>query len=472
MIFSHGKNLISACGFLPFRYRRPMSTPRFLGEGRSFYHCVSRVVDRRFVFADDEKRVFRRILRLLEKFTGVRVVTYCLMSNHFHLLLDVPDRKELAPLTVDELLALLPELHDPVVAERIKGEIQQAQETDRIRASHTAPSSPESADERGTAALEVDISQGDLSQGDLSQDKIAEDAIFRDGPAQSSVAAILSRYERRRGDLSIFVGELKQRVTFYMNKRLDRVGTLWESRFKSVLVEGDEAALMAVAAYIDLNPVRAGIAPGPEDYPYSGYGEACSGGKDAALSREGLGRILRAAIGRRGQDPTATGESWRQTMARYRLFLYETGVALIGDPATGVEDRPGIAPEEVEALRERVMAAGRHAAEAAERAESGEPRAGPDGGESIDGGDKGDEMPESLPMLASAVGATLRGKQVRYFTDGAVFGTEPFVESVYEREKAAGRFGRNRRSGSRRLRGGNWGPLRVLRDLRKAVFRP
>jgi hypothetical protein len=34
---------------------------------------------------------------------------------------------------------------------------------------------------------------------------------------------------------------------------------LWEERYKSVLVEGDEKALMTVAAYIDLNPIRADI---------------------------------------------------------------------------------------------------------------------------------------------------------------------------------------------------------------------
>jgi hypothetical protein len=53
-----------------------MRTSRLLGEGRSFYHVMSRVVDRRMVFKAREKEVFRKILRNQEAFTGVRVVTY------------------------------------------------------------------------------------------------------------------------------------------------------------------------------------------------------------------------------------------------------------------------------------------------------------------------------------------------------------------------------------------------------------
>ena len=86
---------------------------RITGTGTSYYHCISRVVDRRFVFQADEKEVFRSILRKLEAFTGVKVVTYCVMGNHFHLLLMVPDRQMLAPLNAERLLELLPLLIEP-----------------------------------------------------------------------------------------------------------------------------------------------------------------------------------------------------------------------------------------------------------------------------------------------------------------------------------------------------------------------
>ena len=103
-----------------------MRTSRLLGEGRSFYHVMSRVVDRRMVFKAKDKEVFRKILRNQEAFTGVRVVTYCLMSNHFHLLLEVPERESLAPLDEEGLLAVLPLLHDEIVVEGVRQELEHA----------------------------------------------------------------------------------------------------------------------------------------------------------------------------------------------------------------------------------------------------------------------------------------------------------------------------------------------------------
>ena len=72
-----------------------MRPPRVKAEGRSFYHCVSRVVDRRFIFQTaghgfPEAERFVLLMRRLEAFSGVRVLTYTLMSNHFHLLCEVP----------------------------------------------------------------------------------------------------------------------------------------------------------------------------------------------------------------------------------------------------------------------------------------------------------------------------------------------------------------------------------------------
>ena len=78
-----------------------MRLPRFKAEGRSFYHCVSRVVDRRFIFqtaghGSPEAERFVLLMRRLEAFSGVRVLTYTLMSNHFHLLCEVPQAQELS----------------------------------------------------------------------------------------------------------------------------------------------------------------------------------------------------------------------------------------------------------------------------------------------------------------------------------------------------------------------------------------
>ena len=46
-----------------------------------FYHCISRVVDRRFAMAGDEKEKMRTFMRMYENFSGCRVVSYCLMCK-------------------------------------------------------------------------------------------------------------------------------------------------------------------------------------------------------------------------------------------------------------------------------------------------------------------------------------------------------------------------------------------------------
>ena len=46
-----------------------------------FYHCLSRVVDRRFIFDPPEKEHFAALIRECETFCRVRVLTFCLMSN-------------------------------------------------------------------------------------------------------------------------------------------------------------------------------------------------------------------------------------------------------------------------------------------------------------------------------------------------------------------------------------------------------
>ena len=77
-----------------------MRFPRVKAEGQSFYHCVSRVVDRQFIFqttghGSPEAERFVLLMRRLEAFSGVRVLTYSLMSDHFHLLCEVPQAQEL-----------------------------------------------------------------------------------------------------------------------------------------------------------------------------------------------------------------------------------------------------------------------------------------------------------------------------------------------------------------------------------------
>ena len=86
-----------------------------------------------------------------------------------------------------------------------------------------------------------------------------------------------AKYLKRMWDLSEFMKTLKQKFTGWFNRQSGRQGTLWERRFKSVLVEGSWGCLLKVAAYIDLNSVRAGMVDDPKDYRWSGYAQAVAG---------------------------------------------------------------------------------------------------------------------------------------------------------------------------------------------------
>ena len=117
---------------------------------------------------------------------------------------------------------------------------------------------------------------------------------------------------------------------------------------------------------------------------------------------------------------------WRRTAARYRMFLYEEGQEVVPDPERGARGRLGFAEAEVEAMRETQGA-----------------------------------MP---------VRKVLRHR-LRYFCDGAVLGTVAFVNAVSEREQERRRrFGEKRKTGARRMRGADWGELRVMRDPQKDVI--
>ncbi|MCC5842408.1 MAG: hypothetical protein JJT96_19985, partial [Opitutales bacterium] len=105
---------------------------------------------------------------------------------------------------------------------------------------------------------------------------------------RDSAEGIRRRLKARMGDVSVFMRELKTRFTLWYNEEHGTVGTFWAERFRSVIVEADTAAQRMVAAYIDLNPVRAGLVEDAGGYAFSGFGEACAGGSAA---RRGIARI-------------------------------------------------------------------------------------------------------------------------------------------------------------------------------------
>src|SRR5579862_5412268 len=90
----------------------------------AYYHCVSRVVERRLAFDEEDKRQFVKFMRLYERVCQVRVVTYCVLSNHFHLLVEVPAKPKVMP-TEEELVAHIRKCYGKRKAHWVAEEIRQ-----------------------------------------------------------------------------------------------------------------------------------------------------------------------------------------------------------------------------------------------------------------------------------------------------------------------------------------------------------
>ncbi|MGJ8634502.1 MAG: transposase [Luteolibacter sp.] len=99
----------------------------------TIYHCISRVVDRKFVFGDEEREAFRMFMRMYENFSGCRVLSYCVMSNHFHLLLEVTPLPE-GGISDEVLLERLTALYGEAHVEGVRIELAAAREEEKAMA--------------------------------------------------------------------------------------------------------------------------------------------------------------------------------------------------------------------------------------------------------------------------------------------------------------------------------------------------
>jgi hypothetical protein len=182
-----------------------------------------------------------------------------------------------------------------------------------------------------------------------------------------------------------------------------------------------------MAAYIDLNPVRAGMVKDPADYRWSSYGEAVGGGKkgNGKKAREGLVRAMMSDDGTGFES-----EKWREVSRKYRRLM---GMAL-----------------ERKAMKADVSA----------KSKRGRTK---NTAESL-ASDDNETVLKDLPL------AKMLRCRVRYFTDGAVIGSKEFVNEAFA--SARERFGPKRKDGARKLRGNASpaaGTLWSVRDLRVGI---
>ncbi|TAE78491.1 MAG: chemotaxis protein CheW [Verrucomicrobia bacterium] len=357
--------------------RRPrLKAPAFLPV--AYYHCVSRVVNREFVFGEEEKDKLVGYMRLYERFGGLRVISYCIMSNHFHILVEVPQRPDAAALP----------------------------------------------DDAGLVA-KVRSCLGDKLANDLERQL----DLHRKQNNDSAAEELRDRWFARMWDVSAFMKVLKQRFSQWFNGRHARRGTLWEDRFRSVLVEGKGQALRAMAAYIDLNPVRAKICDDPKDYRWCGYAEAVAGGKEAREVVEFLSSLNPHG----GVRPDEGAILSKEALRRWRCHLF------------GIPENEARQTEE--ALKGEMAAIHR------------------------------ERIPREKALEVLARGGKLSQAdylrcKVRYFSDGAVIGGKAFVNEMFAAVRD--RFGPKRKDGARPIRGldGDPGDERLFnfRQLRKGVF--
>jgi len=367
-----------------FEYPHPYQRI-LLPEGvNGVYHVVSRVVDKDMKLGETERDYFIDLMHRYAAFCGVKLLSWVVMSNHFHLLVEVPpvDKEKMSPEEVFQRLSCI--------------------------------------------------------WGDEYMDKAR--ALFKQCKTEEEVRAFCDKVTYRMGDLREFMKSIKQQFTKWFNRMHEREGTLWEGTYRSVIVEGDvpvevekgvedegnkggvaadyggssdgtgyevmSDAARIVAAYIDLNPVRAGMVKDPAHYRWSSYGAAVEGDRTA---RAGLARLW--------------SRDTESAMRAHRVLVFDAGSEEHVPEEGEKSKRVGIPREKVEEVLRQ-------------------------GGK--------------LPMKV-----LLRVK-VRYLTAGAIIGSREFIRKVYEGRKEV--LGENRSRISTPMKHGEWGGLHSFRNLGKKIL--
>jgi REP element-mobilizing transposase RayT len=172
-----------------------------LKDEPAVYHVISRTALKGFVLIDQDKDYFLSLIRHLSKVYFTEVLGFCVMGNHFHLLVKMflPD-----------------EFSNEDLQKRYK------------------------------------LYYGDKNKTPMPKGQIPY-------------------FRNKWGNLSEYMREIKQGFSRYYNRTHNRKGYFWSERFKSVIVDNGET-LINCLAYIDLNPVRAGITDKPEEYRWNSLG--------------------------------------------------------------------------------------------------------------------------------------------------------------------------------------------------------
>ena len=209
-----------------------------LTDQPSVYHVCSRTALDGLPFKADDKNIFVKLIQHFSLIYFTEILGFCVMDNHFHILLRMHTKSEFSDEEIEKRHALY----------------------------------------------------------------YGKDCFFD----KRQIPLLRQRWE----NLSEFMRDLKSAFTRDYNKKYDRRGTLWGERFKSTLVQ-DGAPLLNCLAYIDLNPVRAGIVKRPENYRWNSL--------NYLMRNVDSSTWLSLNTGSSQYEGISLGEK----IEKYRTFLYE-----------------------------------------------------------------------------------------------------------------------------------------------------
>ena len=202
----------------------PMARSRYVSlDATPYYHCIGRCVRRAFLWGQDhfsgqdfshrKAWVIERLAELSDVFS-ISVCAYAVMSNHYHLVLHV-DRERVVAMSDSDVL------------------------------------------QRWQRLFALPLLLDQFLQGQT-----------QDAATRRVVAELIAKLRARLYDISWYIRCLNESIARRANAEDECTGRFWEGRFKSQAIL-DEAGLLACCAYVDLNPIRAGIAKLPEQADYT-----------------------------------------------------------------------------------------------------------------------------------------------------------------------------------------------------------
>jgi REP element-mobilizing transposase RayT len=282
-----------------------------------YYHCISRCVRQAFLCGDGQEHRKAWIEARLELLAGQFAISVCgfaILDNHLHLLCRL----------------------DPGAADNW---------------------SDEEVMRRWITVYPSCVDLGDPAAVQACVDHRCRDA------------ALVARCRERLANLGWFMKALKEPLARLANREEECTGTFWEARYKSIAIM-DEPALLATCAYIDLNPVAAGIASSPEASAHTSIKQRVDHtrkiGATDTLQRAALARSVAAARIEGDieqshwlcplQDRSGQGAMREGMLPAFSLSAYlelvdwtarlcRTGKARLSQEVVGIMDRLGTSAE-------------------------------------------------------------------------------------------------------------------------------